>query len=41
MRRYNSLKSLCRQVIEPQILCLGKMSNEKKNGEKLVEYKEN
>ena len=41
MRRYNSLKSLCRQAIEPKILCLGEMSNEKKNGEKLVEYKEN
>ena len=31
MRRYFSQESQCRQAIKPKILCLGKMSKEKKN----------
>jgi hypothetical protein len=32
MRRYFSQESQCRQAIKPKILCLGKMSKEKKIG---------
>ena len=41
MRRYFSPECQYRQAFEAKILCLAKMSNEKKTGEKLVEYKEN
>ena len=41
MRRYFLPEHQYRQAFEAKILCLAKMSNEKKKRKNLVEYKEN